>query len=147
MRIRRQHIYLISHTLLLLMWTYAALSKLLDFDLNVHQMHNQIFPIWIADLLSYAIPFSELLIVILLLMNRTLWLGFASSSFLLFIFTIYIIFTLSHFFARIPCSCGGIISSLTWTQHLFFNSFFLILSLFGLIYQLKQERRLLGNIP
>ncbi|OAQ41974.1 hypothetical protein A5893_02315 [Pedobacter psychrophilus] len=129
------------------MWTYAALAKILDFDLNIQQMHNQIFPIWMADLLSYAIPIVELLIVILLLMNKTLWLGFAGSGFLLTIFTIYIILTVSHFFSRIPCSCGGIISSLSWTQHLIFNSFFLILSLFCLSHQLKLERRLLGKVP
>lgn len=142
-----QYIYINSHTLLILMWTYAAISKLLDFDLNMQQMRNQNFPIWMADILSYFISLSELSIVILLLTPKNQGIGFVISSFLLLAFTIYIIITLSHFFAKIPCSCGGIISNLSWTEHLLFNSFFISLSIFGFIYHLKEERRLIGNVP
>ncbi|MDX1365731.1 MAG: hypothetical protein R3243_16110, partial [Arenibacter latericius] len=39
------------------------------------------------------------------------------------------------FFApTLPCSCGGIISLLSWEQHLVFNLVFLLLSIVGIIY-------------
>jgi hypothetical protein len=44
-------------------------------------------------------------------------------------------------FGRIPCSCGGLISSLSWTQHLFFNLFFLLANAIVLsIYPVKERR-------
>ncbi|MEJ7778751.1 MAG: MauE/DoxX family redox-associated membrane protein [Daejeonella sp.] len=60
------------------------------------------------------------------------------SCILLFLFSMYIILVINHAFERIPCSCGGIISKLTWGQHLVFNLFFLALALAGFIISTKK---------
>jgi hypothetical protein len=138
-------VYEFALSLLILLWSYASLSKLVNFDLSLSQMKNQIFPIWLSEILSYVIPLTELAVAVLLIFKKTQKTAFLLSTFLLITFTIYIIMILLNFFGRIPCSCGGIISSLTWSQHFLFNSSFLGLSLFGIVYQIKQERRLLGN--
>jgi hypothetical protein len=34
----------------------------------------------------------------------------------------------------LPCSCGGIISSLSWRQHIIFNGVFILLAITGIIF-------------
>lgn len=119
--------------LLIFLWTYAAASKLFNYEQSRMQMMNQIFPAIINQILLWAVPVSELLIAGLLLFTRWRKLGLLLSSVLLVLFSIYIILVMNNAFARIPCSCGGIISKLSWGQHLVFNGLFLTLSLSGWI--------------
>nr|MBC7614376.1 hypothetical protein [Pseudopedobacter sp.] len=130
----------IEIAMLILLWSYASIVKLINMPLTFSQMHNQVFPIWMADILAYAIPILEIALVLLLLIPRyrklALWLSIA----LLSAFTIYIILIKLFLFGRIPCSCGGIISGMSWTQHLIFNLFFLIISLSSLIVYQKERR-------
>lgn len=129
--------------LLVLLWVYAALVKLLDPSLTLSQMRNQVFPIWMANFLAFAVPILEMCIALLLLTQRYRKQGLWLSAGLLFIFTIYIVLIKLSVFGRIPCSCGGIISRMSWSQHLLFNVFFLALSLSTIIIHQK-ERRLHG---
>ncbi len=117
--------------LLVLLWTYAALVKLIDPELSLSQMRNQVFPNWLAQVLTFAIPLAEPGLVVLLMLPSLRRAGFVLSFTLLGLFTGYIILIKLMVFGRIPCSCGGIISNFTWTQHLFFNLFFLALSFYG----------------
>lgn len=126
------------------MWMYASLVKLLNLPESSRQMHNQPFPPAIADLLVFAVPTVELIVVMLLLFPLVLKLGYLASIFLLTVFTIYILLIESNAFGHIPCSCGGIISGFSWTEHLLFNLFFLALSILGLIFT-KTERRSRGT--
>jgi hypothetical protein len=48
-------------------------------------------------------------------------------------FTVYTVAILLHAFKYIPCSCGGVIRKLTWPQHLFFNLFFVGISILGIM--------------
>lgn len=127
--------------LLLFMWVYAAASKLsvlTHFSLQIRQMP------WIGEYysaLSWAVPGAEIVIVFLLLLHRRI--GAVVSVILLSCFTIYIIFVL-RFAPSVPCSCGGIISKLTWQQHIVFNLFFILLSIVLLIKDLPFGRRKQG---
>lgn len=102
------------------------------------QMMNQIFPAAINKVLLWAVPVSELFTAGLLCVNRWRNSGLFVSCILLFLFSMYIILVMNHAFERIPCSCGGIISKLTWGQHLVFNLFFLALALAGFIISKKK---------
>jgi hypothetical protein len=42
-----------------------------------------------------------------------------------------------NYYGKIPCSCGGAIAHLSWTQHFFFNLFFIILSAIALYIKKK----------
>ena len=132
------------NSLLILLWVYAAGSKLLDYKTSRQQMLNQVFPDFIGHILAWAVPLVELLAAGLLMSNRTLIAGLNLSLFLLLQFTIYISVVMTGLFGRIPCSCGGILEEMTWGQHLMFNLLFLILNLIALLYTIK-ERRLMGK--
>jgi len=51
---------------------------------------------------------------------------------LMMIFTSYIIAIL-QFSEFIPCSCGGILQSMSSNQHMFFNMMLIVLSSFGIL--------------
>jgi len=118
--------------LLVLLFTYAALSKLFTFSAFDQQLHNQSFPGWLADFLLYFLIPAEIITALLLCFKRTLITGLLISSAFMLTFTAYIAMVMLHLWDRIPCSCGGILSQMGWTAHLIFNSIFLILSLTAL---------------
>jgi len=119
-------------SLLVLLFTYAALSKLFTFSAFDQQLHNQSFPGWLADFLLYFLIPAEIITALLLCFRQTLITGLLLSSSFMFAFTAYIAMVMLHFWDRIPCSCGGILNQMGWTAHLIFNSIFLILSLITL---------------
>uniref|UniRef100_UPI003743C6E5 MauE/DoxX family redox-associated membrane protein n=1 Tax=Pedobacter schmidteae TaxID=2201271 RepID=UPI003743C6E5 len=89
-------------------------------------------------LFSVLIPFSELLIVLFLLFDKTRMPALISSFALLIIFTAYIVYIL-NFAPSVPCSCGGVISKLSWSGHLVFNGAFITIHFIGIIL-LRQGR-------
>jgi hypothetical protein len=36
------------------------------------------------------------------------------------------------FYTKLPCTCGGVISKMSWPQHVLFNSGFMILAIVGI---------------
>jgi putative oxidoreductase len=126
--------------LIILLFIYTAVSKLVDFDQFKAQMYNQTLPHEVATVLIWTLPGVEILGAMLLAFERTRLIGFYLSSILMFLFTGYISLVLLDFFSRIPCSCGGVIKSLDWKTHLVFNLFFLLLSILG-IFIINRERR------
>ncbi|SEA52511.1 MauE/DoxX family redox-associated membrane protein [Pedobacter hartonius] len=82
-------------------------------------------------LLAYAIPSAEIISSVLLLTNSTRKYGLISSFLLMLTFSTYLLFMV--FYAKdLPCNCGGVISHLSWGQHIIFNLFFLMLSVIAL---------------
>jgi putative oxidoreductase len=131
-------------SLLILLFTYTALSKLIDFQSFKGQMYNQTLPKSLATILIWALPGIELFTSILLSFEKTLKAGLYFAAILMTLFTAYIGLVLMNYFGRIPCSCGGVVKVLGWKLHLFFNLFFLLLSFLG-IYFTYRERRLVAN--
>ena len=115
--------------LLVLLFLYASISKLLGFSLFVDEMNNQPFPNWMTPYLVVLIPGSEILIALALLFDRSRMIGFYSSLILLFLFTLYSALVLFNVFDYVPCTCGGMIKKLNWREHLLFTASFLILSI------------------
>ncbi|MCH7415287.1 hypothetical protein MM213_17435 [Belliella sp. R4-6] len=117
--------------LLIILFGYTAINKLIDWEHTRASLYNQVFPIWLSEIILYLIPFLELLTVILLILPRTRRQGLVISILLMLAFTIYISLVLTNIFGRIPCSCGGVLNQLGWTEHLFFNLLFLGIALLG----------------
>ena len=111
--------------LLILLFVYASFSKLLDFHEYRQQLYNQAFPAVFKPVLLWAIPVSELLLTGMLIFHATRTLALYGSLLLLLLFTGYIILVKINFYHRVPCSCGGVLRSLNWTQHLVFNLCFM----------------------
>lgn len=78
--------------------------------------------------LAWLIPLTELAICMLLLFGKTKKWGFYFSFIVLTVFTAYIIYILNVYPNHLPCVCGGVISLMSWSQHLVFNLIFVLLA-------------------
>jgi len=130
--------------LLILMFSYATASKLIDLTSFRMQLLIQPVPKWSVTYLIYLIPLAEILTISFLLFKVTKTIGFYSAALLMLVFTIYVGLAMTGFFGNIPCSCGGVIGKLNWPQHFIFNLIFLIVSIYGIIIDYK-ERRFIGK--
>lgn len=128
----RQLIVVLISALLILLFFYTGLSKLIDLDVFMRDMNNQPLPLWLVDLIVYTLPFTECAIAILLCFDFTRRVALWASSILMLLFTFYTSIVLLHVFGRIPCGCGGVIRNLSWPQHLVLNVVFTILPLIAL---------------
>lgn len=129
-------------TLLIFLFIYTAASKLMNFHDFTISMHRQPLPNWLAQLLIYTLPPIEI-VACLFLMSKRQPIGFYISLGLMSAFTVYVACAVLHVFKNVPCSCGGVIKSLTWKQHLAFNIFFLAVSIFGV--RLSKPSRLVHS--
>jgi len=125
MKIKSENWVNIFTNLLILLWIYTAGSKILDFTMFRHELKLQNFSPSFVVAISYALPVSEIIISVLLIIPKLKRIGLFVSLILLTVFTIYIILILLGFFKNVPCSCGGVLSLIGWNEHLFFNLFFL----------------------
>ncbi|QEC74674.1 MauE/DoxX family redox-associated membrane protein [Mucilaginibacter ginsenosidivorax] len=126
--------------LLILLFTYAAASKLLDIGRFRLQLYLQPFPHWFADLLLYLLPALELALALLLCIPRWRLIALISSACLLAVFTVYISLALLHFWDEVPCSCGGILNRMSWNVHLAFNWAFILAAITAIALHLTDNQ-------
>ncbi len=90
--------------------------------------------------IAWVIPVSELLIAMALMFPTRLKAGLYASLIVMTLFTLYIIgiFTVAD---HMPCSCGGILETLSWSEHLVFNIGFVALIIWGLVLLKKEQRQ------
>lgn len=119
-------------SLLILLYLYTGLTQLLSFRFFYGNIYNQPIFQLSKPVLVYLIPGAQLLIAGGLLFERTRKMALWASLGLLSVFTAYIILIMLNALARVPCSCGGVISSFTWPQHLVFNLFFMLINAIAL---------------
>ncbi len=129
----------IISAILILLFVYTALSKLLGLD----QFRDVLWQAPMigrgAGIVARAVPLTELLIALLLFFPITRVWGLYGSLGLLLVFTAYLVYMLFSM-TDLPCQCGGVISNLSWTQHVFFNLFFIGLTWLGIRRSLKVDR-------
>lgn len=139
---KKYTIEIISY-LFLILFTYAAFSKLATYETFVVQLGQSPMLSAFAGWISWSIPTIEIIIAVLLMFNRWRFLALTASFTLMAMFTayIYIILNYSDF---VPCSCGGILEKMSWEQHLYFNLVFCFLALVAIIISMEnlpvQER-------
>ena len=124
--------------LLVLLFVYTGISKMIDFSTFHLQLGKSPFITKYANAVAYTLPAGEILVALALFFNKTRLLGLYASLFLMTMFTAYIYAMLNYSY-DLPCSCGGIISKMSWTQHLWFNAGFVLLSLIGILLQVKKR--------
>ncbi len=126
--------------LFILLFTYAAVSKLMIYDGYILQMRQVSLIADYAIFLAWIVPSSELVISALLAIHRFRRVGMYAATSLMVIFTAYIgiiIFTGQNE----PCTCGGVLSSLGWAEHFFFNIVFVILGIVGIFFDPKSDSK------
>lgn len=124
--------------LFIIMFVYAATSKLLVFEQFKIQLEKLPFISMHASWLVWTIPLMELLIVGLFLFQKYLLAAFYSSFILMTLFILYI-FLVLNFSNSIPCACGGVLQTLSWREHLVFNIIFVALAILGIILTIRKK--------
>ena len=121
-------------SILLIVWIYTGISKLFEgFDFR-YQISKQVFLKPFSTFLSYAVPILELAIAVALIFGKTRLWGLWASFILMTTFTLYVALVLS-FSKSLPCTCGGIMAKLNWTQHLAINITLTVVALIGILLQ------------
>lgn len=118
--------------LLFILFTYAAGSKLADYKLFIFQMNAQPFNDNFTKWLVPGLLIAEFAVAACLVFKRTQLAGLWASLVMLLAFTVYIVLIKAQYFDTVPCSCGGVIAQLSWTQHLVFNLFFIGINIAGI---------------
>lgn len=119
----------------IILFLYTGFSKLFDPGLFKYDLFKQPIAGWLQPYLQWFIPLSEILVAATLIFERTRRAGLLLAFCIMAVFSIYSAAVLLHFFAFVPCGCGGLLRMLSWPQHLIFNLFFLVLITIGLILQ------------
>ncbi len=127
--------------LLILLFVYTATSKLLAHNSFVFTLSQSPLLEQYSIPLSWLIPFTEILISCFLFIPRLRKTGLLFSVLLMTAFTIYVGYMIV-FTPRLPCSCGGVIKSLTWKGHLMLNISFVVMAFFGWL-MIKKNKILL----
>jgi hypothetical protein len=117
--------------LLTILFTYASISKLLQYNTFRFQLDQSPFTASYSGIIAWTIPAIELITTVLLMFPVTRLKGFHLSYGLMLLFTVYI-YAILHYSYFIPCSCGGILSRMNWEQHLVFNIIFTLIALAGI---------------
>ena len=131
MLINLQNFVQLIAALYIFLFTYTGVSKLLDpvsLRLVVAQlpMIGSVNRIWIL-----SVPIAELLIAIILFFPQSRIIGLFAATGLMIVFSVYIGYMLL-FAANLPCSCGGVISDMSWHQHLVFNIIWILLGILSI---------------
>jgi hypothetical protein len=121
------------------LFVYAAVSKLLTYDEFKVQISKSPLIMNHAWWIVWFIPTVEIVIAAMLFIPRLQLIGWYGAFSLMFVFTIYIGFMLA-FTPNLPCSCGGILSRMGWTEHLIFNVIFTMMAVGGIMLVNRQNR-------
>ena len=127
--------------LLIFLFTYTAVSKLADYSKFKAVLGESPLIHKGAGTIAWLLPATELIVVLLLFFERTRKAGLYTSLLLLVLFTLYLLYMIL-FVADLPCSCGGVLSKMSWQQHAWFNLFFIGVNVLALIALRKQEEAL-----
>lgn len=129
---RKGMIVEVISALYILLFLYTALSK--SFDISSTEKVLKRTPGFadFAIIGAWSVVVVEYLIAVLLFYAKTRKIGLFASMILMTVFTGYIAY-MNAFVPNLPCSCGGVISKMTWNEHLVFNIIFIILAFWGLL--------------
>ncbi len=124
--------------LFILLFVYASVNKLVDYENFSTELGKSPLLTAFADWVAWGIPVIELAVVVLLTVPKWCLAGFYAAFSLMTMFTAYIVAILK-FSDFIPCSCGGVLQNMTWNQHLVFNIVFMLLALTGIMLYERQD--------
>lgn len=130
----------LASALLILLFAYAGLSKASELRQVIISFRQSFGSVLYHAGWSYALVIAELLTAGLLLFPRARAAGFFLSFSLMTAFLLYTLYGWINPHGM-PCSCGGVISSLSWPAHTFFNLFFWAISVYGLLCSVRTFKR------
>lgn len=130
--VRTRFIEIVTYFFILL-FCYASISKIMDFENFQIQIAQSpllsAYAVWI----TYGILIMELLVCILLIFQKTRNIGLYSSYILMVLFSVYI-YLILNYSEFIPCSCGGILEKMDWNTHLIFNLVCILIAVLAIVF-------------
>lgn len=126
----------------ILLFVYTASSKLIEIERFRWALSQSTIIKNFSDFLVFAVPVTEIVVSLLLFFPRSRILGLFSSLLLMITFTIYLSYIIL-FADKLPCTCGGVISEMSWGQHIVFNMVFIGLATIGI----RLHRQLQSSSP
>jgi hypothetical protein len=118
--------------LFVVLFLYAAGSKLVEYQKFIGQIGMSPLITNYAETIAWAIPTVEIVISLMLIIPRFRLAGLYSAFGLMMVFTFYIVAMFASS-TKLPCACGGVLSMLGWKNHLIFNIGFDLLGLAAII--------------
>lgn len=122
----------IISALFIVLFVYAAATKLIDYDKFRLQLGQSPVLTAFAGTIVWLVPAIEVVIAMLLATKRFRLAGLYASFSLMVMFTAYIV-VITRFSEYVPCSCGGVLEKLSWDQHLVFNIGFVALASIAIV--------------
>ena len=104
----------------ILLFVYAATSKLIDFENFQVQLAQSPLLSAFATPIAYGVVLGELMIASMLCFSKSRTLGLYLFIGFMTAFSVYI-YLILHYSPFVPCSCGGILEAMGWREHLWFN--------------------------
>ena len=132
--------------LFVLLFVYAAISKVLDFENFQIQLAQSPLLSAYAGFVSWGVIIFELLVFLMLVFPKYRIIGLYCSFVLMVMFSMYI-YIILHYSPYVPCTCGGILEKMNWREHFVFNIFFIIIGLLAiLISPVKKQSNATKNV-
>ncbi|MDN3594389.1 MauE/DoxX family redox-associated membrane protein [Zunongwangia endophytica] len=132
-RSRQQLFSYVSKVLLfyfVLLLTYTGISKITELKTLYTTLINA--PLYLDNELAtigqWLIPISEIALALSISFKKTRKIGYLGITSLFILLSLYSGW-INWFLPNKPCSCGGLISLLSWKQHVLFNLINLLLAL------------------
>lgn len=122
-----------------ILFIYAAVSKILDFENFQIQLAQSPLLSAFAGYVAWGVPALEIVLSLLLLSIKGRSMGLFASFGLMVMFTAYI-YIILNYSAFVPCSCGGVLEKMSWNQHLIFNIVFVLLSAIAALISASQPK-------
>ena len=115
----------------IILFMYTAASKLFTIDSFASTLSKSPLIGRYGLAMAWTIPTLEIAISFLLVLDLSRKWSIPVATGLMLIFTAYLSYMVLSG-SKLPCHCGGLISTLTWSQHIWFNIGFITLGFLGL---------------
>ncbi|MBL7743122.1 MAG: hypothetical protein JNN00_06555 [Chitinophagaceae bacterium] len=121
------------------LFVYTAVSKLMNMPSFKNTLHASSLIGSRAGMMAWVVLAAEWVSALLLIYPHFRIAGFSLALLLMLSFTVYIAAMLLTA-SRLPCSCGGILKSLSWKQHFFLNIFLTALAYWAFTLEFRKIR-------
>lgn len=135
---RREILIDVVSALFVVLFVYAAATKLIDYGKFRVQIGQSPLLTASAGTVAWLVPAVEIIVAAMLTMLRSRLPGLYASFGMMVMFTAYIV-VITQFSEYVPCSCGGVLEKLSWNEHLVFNLVFVALGGMAIMLYPKEE--------
>lgn len=128
----------------ILLWIYAAVPKFFNLKRFSNTLKTQSIPKWLASLLTWTLPATELLIAYLLIVPKTRLMGMYISFLMMLVFTLYVGGIIFQVYKTYPCPCGALFKNMGWNRHFKVNLLITLVALIGIVL-MELGYKIIGN--